>query len=432
MPTSSQALLLMHTGRSNLNLDRIPLVSKKSSIGSCSQRELKPCPVSHVDINELWKSSLVDSGEQLIVEDLTNLDKEQDSSVVSSEFNIKGYKTILSYNKSSESFSWKFNQPDQKESAETRESDTAILPNPPKTRPKTGVGTGRTRNRKQEDRSRPKTADVGSESKRQSVSFAKPLYYPCSNKGDKLLCLGLRMPVTKGTHGESTNCKSILKSTASDQGTGTNKSWVSSRSLESGGDGAISVKMKGRRGNSAKTSSMLKQLWIEHEKQKQKVPEEKCDDEKNENDAYSTSFANRVHPSIYMRKNPPDAGPFDVCFSLRHNDAVSHDELRNNIRKQTGVVPVGIRYEALSIRVGDYGIRNRWIVRTGSREDFNQLITTGLFIENDNIVVVPLEEVMEREFRTYRFLTETKAEHTAARIGHKLKNDIQMRMNKVK
>ncbi|XP_069138530.1 uncharacterized protein [Argopecten irradians] len=429
MPTSSQALLLMHTGRSNLTLDRIPLVSKKGSTGSCTQRELTPCPVSHVDINEMWKSSIVDSGEHLIVEDLTNLDKEKDSSIVSSELNLKGYKTILSYNQSSGSFSWKFNQSDKTDSTDARESETPVLPTPPKARPKTGVGT-RTQIRKLEDRARPKTASTGS-TKRPSVTFAKPVYYSCSNKGDKLVCFGLRMPVANGPNTDTTDCKSILKVKDS-QGSGEKQSWLCSRSLDSGGDEAISVRMKGFKRNPPKAKPMLKTLWKDYETLCQKVSAEKCAEEVTESDAYTTSFANRVHPSIYMRKDPPDAGPFDVCFSLRHNDAVSHGELRNCIWTQTGVMPLGIRYEVLSIRVGDYGIRNRWIVRTGSREDFNQLISTGLYIDNDDIVVLPLEEVMKREFRTYQFLTQTKAEHTAARIGLKMKNDIKMKTNKVR
>ncbi|XP_060069645.1 uncharacterized protein LOC132549707 [Ylistrum balloti] len=432
MPTSSQALLLMHTGRNDLTLDKPEVVPKKTRIGSCSQRELTPCPVSHVDINELWKSSIVDNGEQLIVEDLTNLEDEKESSTVSSEFNIKGYKTILSYNKSSGSFAWKFNQSDQADSNDTREQETTVLPEPAKVRPKTGVGTDRTRNRTHEATSRPKTADV-SGSRRQSVTFAKPLYYSCSNKGDKLVCFGLRVPGQKET--EKTESKSILKSSFHpNQGSELN--------LETGGDGEIRIKMKGLKRNAVTTKSsgsnvssktdkaMISQMWKEQQ-QKDSVAK-KCKNEKNENESYAVSFANRVHPSIYMRKDPPNAGSFDVCFSLRHNDAVSHDHLRNIIHQQTGVVPVQMRYEVLSIRVGDYGIRNRWIVKTGSQEDRDQLIESGLFIDNDNIVVMSLEEIMQREFRTYKFLTQTKAEHTAARIGCNIRNKIQMKTNKVK
>lgn len=123
---------------------------------------------------------------------------------------------------------------------------------------------------------------------------------------------------------------------------------------------------------------------------------------------------------MYMRSKAPDAGPFDVCFSLSHNDRVSHEDLRDSIWRQTGVFPVEMRYEALAIRVGDIGIRNRWIVTAGSQKDADQLINTGLFIDDHNIVVTSLKEIMEREFRTFQFLSKTQAEHTAARIGRNM------------
>lgn len=246
MPTSSQALLLMNTGSSNPNLDKLQVVTKKSSILACSQRELTPCPVSHVDINELWKSAGLDRGEHLIVEDLTKLN-ERDASTIQSELDIKGYHTVLSYNKSSGTFAWKFNDSEPKDETEAAD-DSGFAPPTPKIRPKTSVATRRTASNIEEKPPRPQTADMSS--RRPSVTFAKPLYYNVSNKGERLVCFGLSMPVGNGTSLGEKCSKSILKKHKSSEETSKLKNAVSfsSRSLESGGDGAISVRMKSFKG----------------------------------------------------------------------------------------------------------------------------------------------------------------------------------------
>jgi len=184
MPTSSQALLL------NKERDQRGFTTPETS-NSSSQRSLKPCPVSSIDINEMLPDLVK---ENIIIDAFPDLEKKRSSKRIQSGLKISEYDTMLSYNPVSDSFAWKF--------LSDKGSSGCVIGNAVTLKP------AKSENETAEaDIPRPKTADVSSGGGGKNVTFAKPLHYSCISKGENLACFGLQMPTRKETNTSYVNAE---------------------------------------------------------------------------------------------------------------------------------------------------------------------------------------------------------------------------------
>lgn len=119
-------------------------------------------------------------------------------------------------------------------------------------------------------------------------------------------------------------------------------------------------------------------------------------------------------PTIRMRKTLPESQPLTVCFACDSDHQITHKDIKRELESQyPGVMLLTLRFDPVSVAVGNSHTKNRWVVCVSNNEDFQSLVKGGVTIAgSDRITIKPFDAVMLEEHNAYKlhqYVKEAKA-----------------------
>ncbi|CAI9718783.1 Hypothetical predicted protein [Octopus vulgaris] len=119
-------------------------------------------------------------------------------------------------------------------------------------------------------------------------------------------------------------------------------------------------------------------------------------------------------PTIRMRKTLPESQPLTICFACDSDLQITHEDIKRELESQyPEVLLLSLRFDPVSVAVGNSHTKNRWVVCVSNNEDFQSLVKGGVTIAgSDRITVKPFDAVMLEEHNAYKlhqYVKEAKA-----------------------
>lgn len=353
MPTSSQAMILKNT-----HLDERFAIYRKLSVSD------RACPVSSVDLNDLFNESCRVVGEKFLKCYLTG-SKERVREKLEKVLKDKGLKPHFQYNPASGNFSGKF------DFAERSDTDQP-------TRPKTSIPKANSLREDQCIDARSKSATVAKsyDERRRRLGIYTEL-------PENIQSLGFRRPSKKSVRKQVKSAPIVSEQCKIH--------FVQEPEItQSDPDIQIVIKNKEK---GVTTDSPAKNSELESGEEEAPA-----------------QYEDLCLPAVYLRKKPAEKQPLAVCFSLKDNENMTHKELKNHIEAEMGVKVMRLQYEPLSVRSGDPSVNGRWLATMRNLFEVDTLLRKGFYMNGNHMIVKRWDDICEKECRNYRYMQDINNE----------------------
>ncbi|XP_062566945.1 uncharacterized protein LOC134229249, partial [Saccostrea cucullata] len=324
----------------------------------------RACPVSSVDLNDLFNESCRVVGEKFLKCYLTG-SKERVREKLEKVLKDKGLKPHFQYNPASGNFSWKF------DFAERPDTDQP-------TRPKTSIPKAHSPREDQGMDTRSKSATVA-----KSFDVGRRRLGIYTELPENIQSLGFRRPSKKSVRKQVKSAPIVSEQC---------KIHFVQEPEITQSDPNIQIVITNKE----------KDVTTE-------PPEKNSEIESGEEEA-PAQYEDLCLPSVYLRKKPAEKQPLTVCFSLKDNENLTHKELKNHIEAEMGVKVMRLQYEPLSVRSGDPSVNGRWLATMRNLFEVDTLLRKGFYMNGNHMIVKRWDEICEKEYRNYRYMQDINNE----------------------